>query len=105
MSEVKIKEKKPFDKTDGKEKTEGWEFIVEVKEDDKALEYKVTLDKSYWKSLSAEKGKPEDLVRRSFEFLLERESKESILSQFDLRIIQKYFPTYEAKIKIAKEPQ
>jgi hypothetical protein len=38
-------------------------------------------------------------VRRSFEFLLERESKESILSRFDLSLISRYFPEYEQEIK------
>ena len=38
---------------------------------------------------------PEELVRRSFEFLLERESKESILREFDLSVIQRYFPEYD----------
>jgi len=33
------------------------------------------------------------------DFLLERESKESILSTFDLRVIEKYFPEYEQEIK------
>lgn len=41
---------------------------------------------------------PEDLVRRSFEFLLEREPKESILRQFDLPLIGRYFPDYERTI-------
>lgn len=38
---------------------------------------------------------PEELVRRSFEFLLHRESKESILREFDLSVIQRYFPDYD----------
>jgi hypothetical protein len=38
---------------------------------------------------------PEELVRRSFEFLLDRESKESILREFDLSVIQRYFPEYD----------
>jgi len=37
----------------------------------------------------------EELVRRSFEFLLQRESKESILREFDLSVIQRYFPEYD----------
>ena len=41
---------------------------------------------------------PEELVRRSFEFLLERESKESILREFDLSVIQRYFPDYDEAI-------
>ena len=40
----------------------------------------------------------EELVRRSFEFLLEREPKESILSRFDLTVISRYFPEYERLI-------
>ena len=37
----------------------------------------------------------EDLVRDSFAFLLEREPKESILREFDLSVIKRYFPQYE----------
>jgi glycine/D-amino acid oxidase-like deaminating enzyme len=37
----------------------------------------------------------EDLVRDSFAFLLQREPKESILKEFDLSIIKRYFPDYE----------
>jgi hypothetical protein len=37
-------------------------------------------------------------VRRSFEFLLEREPKESILASFDLTVIARYFPEYESEI-------
>jgi hypothetical protein len=37
----------------------------------------------------------EQLVRDSFEFLLQRESKESILAQFELAVIKRYFPDYD----------
>ena len=37
----------------------------------------------------------EELVRASFAFLLEREPKESILKEFDLSVIQRYFPDYD----------
>lgn len=36
----------------------------------------------------------EDLVRRSFDFLLEREPPSSILRTFDLSVIERYFPEY-----------
>jgi len=42
---------------------------------------------------------PVDLVARSFAFLLAREPKESILRRFDLLVIARYFPEYEATIK------
>lgn len=40
---------------------------------------------------------PKTLVRRSFEFLLEHEPKESILRSFGLSDIVRYFPDYEAE--------
>ena len=37
----------------------------------------------------------EELVGDSFAFLLEREPKESILKEFDLALIRRYFPEYD----------
>jgi hypothetical protein len=42
---------------------------------------------------------PVDLVRRSFEFLLEREPKTSILRRFDVTVIGRYFPDWERTIR------
>ena len=44
-------------------------------------------------SVSAER-----LIEASFEFLLEREPKESILRTFDLPVIERYFPEYPGAI-------
>ena len=41
----------------------------------------------------------EHLIVLSFEFLLEREAKESILPTFDLPIIEHYFPEYPGEIR------
>ena len=41
---------------------------------------------------------PEDLVRASFGFPLDREGKESILPEFDLTVIGRYFPDFEREI-------
>jgi hypothetical protein len=41
----------------------------------------------------------EDLVRRSFDFLLEREAPSSILRTFDLPVIERYFPEYDRVIR------
>jgi hypothetical protein len=49
--------------------------------------------------LTGETCPPEELVRRSFEFLLEREPKESILRTFDITVIANYFPDYEKDIR------
>lgn len=37
---------------------------------------------------------PEELLEASFHFLLEREPREAILAQFDLPVIERYFPEY-----------
>jgi hypothetical protein len=41
----------------------------------------------------------ERLLEASFEFLLEREPKESILRSFDLSDIEHYFPEYPKQIR------
>ncbi len=41
---------------------------------------------------------PESLIDASFRFLLDREPKESILSQFELSAIGRYFSDYPDKI-------
>ena len=49
--------------------------------------------------LSPGAADPEELVRRSFAFLLEREPPSSILGSFDLPVIGRYFPEFERVIK------
>ena len=41
---------------------------------------------------------PETLVRESFVFLLEREPVSSIMGEFSLDVISRYFPEYEREI-------
>ena len=57
----------------------------------------VTVRPDYAAKLGA--SEPVPLIERSFEFLLEREPNTSILSQFDLSVIQRYFPEYERTIR------
>jgi hypothetical protein len=40
-----------------------------------------------------------DLVKRSFEFLLTREANTSILREFDLSEIERYFPEYAGEVR------
>lgn len=42
---------------------------------------------------------PERLIQVSFEFLLEREPKESILRSFAIPVIARYFPEYPTEIR------
>ncbi|HCU47734.1 TPA: hypothetical protein DIC39_01590 [Patescibacteria group bacterium] len=76
------------------ETSNAWVFDVEIED----AKYKVAVPKEYWAKLTQKRIAPEELIRQSFEFLLAREPKESILREFELPIIQKYFPEYETKI-------
>jgi hypothetical protein len=80
------------------EKTREDTYRVTVEESSAHSEHTVTLRKDYYSKLTDGKISPEELIRRSFEFLLEREPKESILSSFELPVIQRYFPEYESTI-------
>ena len=80
-------------------KKSGQEFMVTVEEGGSKTEYAVTLDGEYYQRLTGGKITEEELIKRSFRFLLERESKESILSKFNLKVIKRYFPEYEEEIK------
>ena len=82
------------------EKTGNFEFRVRITEKSGELAHHVSLKQEDYTRLTGAKVEPEELVRRSFEFLLEREPKESILSRFDLSVISRYFPEYEREIKL-----
>ncbi len=77
---------------------EDWAFQVTVSEGGSRTSHRVTLTGDAYKRLTNEDCGPDELVRRSFEFLLEREPKESILSEFDITVIGRYFPEYEREI-------
>jgi len=79
-----------------KKETEGdWVFSVKIGEGESATTHAVFLQKEYWRKLTREKINPESLIDKSFKFLLQRESKESILRTFNLREIANYFSEYE----------
>ena len=81
------------------EKFDASRFRVRVIEAGSESTHQVTLDPKDRARLAGEAVEPETLIRKSFEFLLEREPKESILSRFDLSVISRYFPEYESEIK------
>jgi len=58
----------------------------------------VTVEPDYYDKLTGGKVTPEKLIEKSFEFLLEHESNTSILSSFDLTLINRYFSAYEKSI-------
>ncbi len=86
MSEIKVTRTSPT------------AFRVEVNEKISRTVHDVTASEgdinSYGGNASAEL-----LIERSFEFLLEREPKESILRSFALPVIERYFPEYPKDIR------
>ena len=66
--------------------------------------YSVIFTRDYWKQLTGERISPEELIKKSFEFLLGREGAESILPEFDLLLIGKYYPEYEETMKKSLQP-
>lgn len=76
----------------------GWRFRVTVRDGGSSTEHDVTLSAADHERLGQGRS-PEELVRASFAFLLEREPKESILPRFDLAVIGSYFPEYERVIR------
>ena len=89
----------PLARTIEVEQVNEGDFRVRVVEDATKTQHRVTLKPADYERLTNSKVQPQELIRRSFEFLLEREPKESILSQFDLTVISLYFPQYEREIK------
>jgi hypothetical protein len=81
------------------ETQDGWRFEVSVSEEAGQTVHEVSLRRDLYRRLVGDAWTPEVLVQRSFEFLLEREPASSILRQFDLSVISRYFPEYEAEIR------
>ena len=74
------------------------EFAVVVEEKGDKTQYIISLDNDYYYLLTQGKIGKEELIRKSFQFLLGREPKESILSKFNLKVIKSYFPEFEKEI-------
>jgi hypothetical protein len=73
---------------------DGYRCLVKVGDDPGATEHSVVVPAASLAAFPGAAGDPEGLVRASFAFLLERESRTSILREFDLPVIARYFPDY-----------
>lgn len=89
---ITVQEEKPFPEAT---------YKVMIEENGEQTKHTVTLHEPYYMELTTGAMSAEELIRKSFEFLLERESKEEILKKFELPVIQKYFSEYEDTIKNA----
>ena len=62
-------------------------------------EHLVLLNDNFYQNITNGKITKKDLIIKSFEFLLLRESNQSILREFNLEVINQYFPEYNNEIK------
>ena len=62
-------------------------------------EHLVLLNDNFYQNITNGKITRKDLIIKSFKFLLLRESNQSILKEFNLEVINQYFPEYNNEIK------
>ncbi|TMG47827.1 MAG: hypothetical protein E6H91_08020 [Chloroflexi bacterium] len=79
-----------------RESGDGWLAEVTVR-GDPTTTHRVRISKAERERYGA--GDVAELVRRSFEFLLARETNTSVLREFDLSAIERYFPEYAREMK------
>jgi hypothetical protein len=73
------------------------EFTVEVREGRSTSHHTVTLDPALLARLAGG-ASATTFIEAVFDFLLEREPKESILSRFDVSVVSRYFSEFETEI-------
>lgn len=61
--------------------------------------HRVTLTETDYRRLTGGDVPAETLIEKSFEFLLEREPNTAILPEFNLMLINRYFPEFETEIQ------
>jgi hypothetical protein len=74
------------------------EFDVRLGADDGESSHRVTVPEELIQELGLPENDLEAVVRESFEFLLEREPASSIMSEFSLDVIERYFPEYREEL-------
>jgi hypothetical protein len=77
----------------------GWLALVRVSDRGSSSQFEVGVSATELTHFDPGATDPDALVRRSFEFLLAREPKESIMPAFSLSVIARYFPEFESVIR------
>lgn len=80
------------------EENNAWRYQVKVFDKGRSYDYDVTLSWSDYDHWSHGRVPPSKVVQRAFEFLLEREGPQSILSRFDCSVMRRYFPEVDKEL-------
>ena len=85
---------------------DGWRCTVSVRDDRGSSTHEVTVSTDDATALAAatDASDVERLLYETFDFLLEREPKESILRSFDITVVNQYFPDFEHEIRSRLAP-
>ena len=75
------------------------EYGVEVEEGNEITGHKVRLNRSFLDDLLLTGVDEELIVRETFDFLLEREPATSILPEFSLEDVSRYFPDFPEELQ------
>lgn len=75
-------------------------FCVHVGDGPDATHHEVRVPERLMDALGLPRLEPHELVEETFRFLLEREPATSILREFSLDVVSRYFPEYEDEIRI-----
>lgn len=73
------------------------EFVVTISDAGGRTRHTVLMERATAQRLAGGRP-PEQCVEAAFRFLLDREPKESILGRFDVTVISRYFPEFEARL-------
>ena len=74
------------------------EFRVLVRDGSGETRHRVTMDRATCARIGGDPDAPERCIEAAFRFLLDREPKESILGDFDVTLVGRYFPKFEREL-------
>jgi hypothetical protein len=74
-------------------------FGVQLEEGGTSTNHRVHVPAALLEDLGLNDAERERIVRESFAFLLEREPSSSILREFSLDVIPRYFPEYHDELR------
>lgn len=85
---------------------DGWRCRVTVRDTGSDGTHDVTVSAADATDLAAatDSSHVQRLIEETFDFLLEREPKESIVRSFDLSVVSTYFPEFEHEIRSRLAP-
>ena len=83
-----------------------WRCIVDVDDGVTAGRHEVTVTRDHAERLAVARDEAGvvRLVEETFDFLLDREPRSSILATFDLTVVGRYFPEFETEISARLAP-